>query len=134
MNDPAATSVNEQAQDRSMQMEVGVVLRVGLAAAVILVAIGGVLYLVQSEGSVPDYGTFDGVAARLKDPATIIQDAVRGDALAVIQLGLMVLVLTPVARVVFTLVAFIRQHDRLYIGFTLIVLIVLSLGLTGHAP
>jgi uncharacterized membrane protein len=49
----------------------------------------------------------------------------------VIQFGLLLLVATPVARVVFAMVAFARQHDYMYVIVSLIVLIVLLYSLTG---
>ena len=52
---------------------------------------------------------------------------------ALIALGLVVLILTPVARVVFALLAFAEQRDRLYVIFSLIVLSVLFIGLSGHS-
>ena len=52
---------------------------------------------------------------------------------ALIALGLIVLVLTPVARVLFALLAFAEQRDRLYVIFSLIVLCVLFFGPTGHS-
>ena len=51
------------------------------------------------------------------------------EARAVIQLGLGLLIATPVARVVFSLFAFIRQRDAMYVVITSIALTVLLLGL-----
>ena len=48
-----------------------------------------------------------------------------------IQLGLLLLIATPVARVAFSLVAFIRQRDRTYIVITTIVLGLLLYSLMG---
>ena len=48
-----------------------------------------------------------------------------------IQLGLLVLIATPIARVAFSLVAFALQRDRIYVIVTLIVLAVLLYSLTG---
>jgi uncharacterized membrane protein len=53
------------------------------------------------------------------------------DAPSVIQLGLVLLIATPVLRVAFTLVAFVLQRDRTYIVITTIVLAVLIYGLAG---
>jgi uncharacterized membrane protein len=50
---------------------------------------------------------------------------------SVIQLGLLLLIATPVARVAMSLVAFILQRDRVYVVVTLIVLAVLIFSLTG---
>jgi uncharacterized membrane protein len=48
-----------------------------------------------------------------------------GDPATIIQLGILLLIATPVARVVFALVAFAIEHDRLYVAVSLTVLAVL---------
>jgi uncharacterized membrane protein len=50
---------------------------------------------------------------------------------AVVQLGLLLLIATPVARVAFSLVAFILQRDRVYVVVTMIVLGLLVFSLVG---
>jgi uncharacterized membrane protein len=55
--------------------------------------------------------------------------AFRGGGL--IQLGLLLLIATPIARVAFSVAAFALQRDRLYLVVTLIVLAVLIYSLTG---
>lgn len=52
-------------------------------------------------------------------------------ALGTIQLGLLLLVATPIARVIFSAVAFVIQRDFLYVGITLVVLFVLMLSIMG---
>jgi uncharacterized membrane protein len=47
------------------------------------------------------------------------------------QLGLLLLIATPIARVMFSAVAFAMERDRMYVGFTLIVLAVLLYSLFG---
>lgn len=110
------------------------VLLVGVGLAAALVAAGGVAYLVRAGGATAHYGTFGAVAQALRDPAMIVRGALALEPAALIQLGLIVLVLTPVARVVFALLAFAEQRDRLYVLFSLIVLVVLTISLTGHVP
>ena len=51
-----------------------------------------------------------------------------------IQLGLLLLVATPVARVVFSVFAFARQHDLTYVVLTMMVLAVLIYSLVGWHP
>jgi uncharacterized membrane protein len=48
---------------------------------------------------------------------------------SIVQLGLLLLIATPVARVALTLVAFILQRDRTYVGVTALVLALLLYGL-----
>ncbi len=52
----------------------------------------------------------------------------------IIQLGLLLLVATPVARVIFSVAAFALQQDWIYVVITLIVLAVLGFSLLGGAP
>lgn len=109
----------------------GLVLRVGVVAAAALVAAGGVAYLVEHAGAAARYHTF-GAAQTFSTPAAIVRSALAFDPIGIIALGLVVLVLTPVARMLFALGAFAIQRDRVYVTFSVIVLIVLSIGLTGH--
>ncbi len=48
-----------------------------------------------------------------------------------IQLGLLLLIATPIARVAFSVVGFAIERDRMYVVFTLIVLAILLYSLLG---
>ncbi len=50
---------------------------------------------------------------------------------SVIQLGLLLLIATPIARVAFSVVAFAVQRDRVYVGLSAVVLAVLLWSLSG---
>ena len=52
-----------------------------------------------------------------------------GQSASIVQLGVVLLIATPIARVAFTLVAFAIQRDRTYVIITLIVLGLLLYGL-----
>jgi uncharacterized membrane protein len=119
--------------DRAVESAMGTLLRIGVAVSATLVIAGGVAYLLKRWHQPTHYGTFTGAPEHLTTPAAIVHGALALDPAALIALGLVVLVLTPVARVVFALLAFAEQRDRLYMIFSLIVLSVLFLGLTGHS-
>ncbi len=89
----------------------GTLLRVGVVAAAVLVATGSVGLLLQRWDQVDRYGTFTGVAAHLTSPVSVVRAAFALDPAALVVLGLIVLVLTPVARVAFALLAFVKQRD-----------------------
>jgi uncharacterized membrane protein len=118
--------------DRAVELAMGNVLRLGVVLAALLVAAGGVAYLVQGRHGATHFRAFPG-AVSFTTPGAIVRGALALDPAAIIALGLIVLVLTPVARVVFALLAFAEQRDRLYVLFSLIVLGVLFIGLTGHS-
>ena len=72
---------------------------------------------------------FNAEDAALRSVGGIIRAALSGDSRAIVQLGLVLLIATPAARVALTLGAFIIQRDRLYIVTTSIVLALLLYGL-----
>ena len=51
-----------------------------------------------------------------------------GSGRTIIVAGLLVLIATPVARVVFSIFIFIRERDRLYVAITSAVLLILLFG------
>lgn len=56
---------------------------------------------------------------------------VEGRPRAGIQFGLLLLIATPVARVVFSIFAFAAQRDWIYVGVSMIVLSILAYSLSG---
>lgn len=49
----------------------------------------------------------------------------------IIQLGLLILIATPIARVAFSVFGFLAEKDRMYAGFTMLVLAILLYSLLG---
>jgi uncharacterized membrane protein len=106
-------------------------LRAGVVIAALVVIGGAVPYLGQHPRAHVEYRTFDGEPDNLKAVHTIIRTALSGDARGIMQLGLLLLIATPIARVMFSAVAFAIEGDRMYVGFTLLVLAVLLYSLFG---
>jgi uncharacterized membrane protein len=112
-----------------MEMIMGQLLRIGVVFASTVVASGGFFYLQDHAGSRPDYRTFVAHPISLRHPAELVAGISRGGADAIIELGILLLVATPIARVIFAAVAFAIERDRLYVAISLIVLAVLLYGL-----
>jgi uncharacterized membrane protein len=104
-------------------------LQIGVMIAAAVTLAGGAMLLVQHGQSTTDYATFRGEPAFLRSLSGIVRAALQHDSRAIVQLGLALLIATPIARVAFTLVAFALQRDRVYVGVTLIVLALLLFGL-----
>lgn len=119
--------------DQRVDQIVGNLLRVGVIVSAAVVLSGGALYLVQHGSTVPDYRVFHGEPAYLRGVPGIVSGALALDGRGLIQLGLLLLLATPIARVAFSVLAFSLQRDRTYVVVTLIVLAVLlySLGSGG---
>lgn len=62
-------------------------------------------------------------------PSAVLAGSLTGKPFAIIGLGLMVLITTPVVRVALSVLFFLAQRDRLYVAITLFVLGVLGLSL-----
>jgi uncharacterized membrane protein len=105
---------------------------VGIAATVVLV--GATLYLAHHGGEPPAYGTFVGEPADLRHIVGIVRSAADLSGRGLIQLGLLLLIGTPIARVALSLLVFVRDRDGLYVKLTAFVLLILLLGLSGVAP
>jgi uncharacterized membrane protein len=119
--------VNEEREEQI----IGTMLRVGVISAALVVAAGGVLYLWRHGQELPDYSSYHGVPNDLKHPGTILGGVMGGRGRAIIQLGLLLLISTPVFRVAFSVWAFERQRDWAYVWITFFVLSVLVYSLTG---
>ena len=65
----------------------------------------------------------------------IFRDAVHLDSRALMMVAILLLLLTPIARVAVSLVGFVRERDRVYVAVTSVVLLTLlgSLLLGGRA-
>jgi len=118
-----------QLTDQKLEVAIGRMLQIGVMLAAAVVLLGGILYLRQETGPRPDYSHFTGVAERFRSPAEIVTNAFHGRARSIIQLGLLLLIATPVARVVLAAAGFLVERDYLYVGVSLIVLAVLLYSL-----
>ena len=117
--------------DQYVEELIGNLLRVGVTLAAAVVLFGGSIYLVRHGLAAPHYSVFVGEPADLRTVSGIVRDALALRGRGLIQLGLLLLIATPVARVAFSVAAFAMQRDRLYVAVALIVLAVLMYSLTG---
>jgi uncharacterized membrane protein len=118
--------------DERVEQIIGNLLRAGVLLAAAVVATGGILYLFQDGTKpAPDRHIFRGEHPRRV--VSIVTDAWHLKCEGLIELGLLLLILTPIARVVFSIVAFALEHDKTYVVITLLVLAILLYSLfSGH--
>jgi uncharacterized membrane protein len=127
--------------DEEVEQVVGNLLRFGVTVAALLVLAGGVLYLVhhgseraelvhrRSERA--EKRVFPGEPPEWETIPGILHSALHGRGRGIILFGVLWLIATPVARVVFSVYAFFRQRDRTYVLVTLFVLAILLFSLFG---
>lgn len=115
--------------DHEVEQAIGRLLQIGVLLAAAVVCLGGVAMLARHGHSVADFHSYRGGSSPLRSLHGIARGVLALDSRAVVQLGLVLLIMTPIARVAFTLGAFILQRDRLYVGITTVVLALLLYGL-----
>ncbi len=115
--------------ERRFEQFIGNLLRVGVFLASTLVLIGGIFYLINHGGETVNYQFFRGEPTEFRSPPEVATSVLLGRRRGLIQLGLLLLIATPVIRVACSLLAFVRQQDYTYAIITLIVLLGLGYSL-----
>jgi uncharacterized membrane protein len=127
----AETVTHHDLTDQQFENMIGNLLRIGVSLSAFVVALGGVVYLARHGHSPADYHVFRGEPSEFRSLPGIVHSAFTFHGRGIIQLGLLLLIATPVARVAFAIWGFAAEHDRLYMVFTGIVLVVLLYSLLG---
>jgi uncharacterized membrane protein len=96
-------------------------LRVGVAIGAALAAIGLGIWAAQ--------GFDSSTAITNYTLGNIVEAAITGNASGIVYLGIVVLIATPVVRVVLSLVYFLTEKDAKYVGITAVVLAMLLFAL-----
>jgi len=116
------TTDRQTGMDQKLEVVIGHTLRIGVVTAAVIVLIGGVFYLVEHDSTAPDYHTFHAASKHSDNLSGIVRNIRALNSYGIIQLGLLVLIATPIVRVMLSVVAFALERDLLYVSATLIVL------------
>ncbi len=119
--------------DKRMEILMGNLLRGGVVLSAVIVFCGGAVYLVRHGHSPSSYRTFQSEPSNLRTVSGIFREAIALRGRGIIQMGLLLLIATPVARVAFSIFGFAEEHDRIYVIVASIVLLILAYSLIGSA-
>ncbi|HWT66228.1 MAG TPA: DUF1634 domain-containing protein [Terracidiphilus sp.] len=119
--------------DRRLELMIGNLLRIGVTVAAAIVLLGGTVYLAHHATEPVSYHTFIPGPEKLRTLGGIVQSAAHFESQGLIQFGLLLLIATPIARVVFAVVGFQLERDRLYVAISLVVLTILIFSLLHAA-
>ncbi|MGA2334217.1 MAG: DUF1634 domain-containing protein [Terriglobales bacterium] len=117
--------------DHRIEVILGNLLRSGVLLSAAVVFLGACVYLAHHGHEPADYRIFRGEPSEFRTIAGVVHSAFHGRGRGLIQLGLLLLIATPIARVAFSIVGFGIERDRMYVAFTLIVLAILLFSLLG---
>jgi uncharacterized membrane protein len=119
-------------KDADMQAVIGWVLRIGVIVSVSVVIIGGMVYLYRHGSEAPNHKNF------IQQPPFvqlngILQGILDFHGRSIIQAGIVLLIATPILRIIFSTISFALEKDRLYVVISLVVLLIIVLSsLSGH--
>jgi uncharacterized membrane protein len=117
--------------EQRMDEIIGRLLQAGVIWAAAFVLAGGAVYLARHSTPATNYRVFQGEPEELRTVTGIFHEALALRGRGLIQFGLLILIATPIARVAFSVVAFLYQRDWKYVSVTLIVLGLLLYSLLG---
>jgi uncharacterized membrane protein len=117
--------------DTGIERMVSALLRAGVLLSGSVVLAGGIYFLWRHAGEPADYRVFHGQPSVDRIFSQILKSAMAGRSLSVIQLGILLLIATPILRVALSLVGFLLERDRTYVLITGIVLVLLLCSLMG---
>ena len=111
-----------EGSDHRLEMAMGRMLQIGVTVAALVVLVGGILYLKQFGGAQPEYQHFHGAPSGLVSVHGIMSGLMHFDPRSVIAFGILLLIATPICRVIFGVVGFALLRDRFYTGVSAVVL------------
>lgn len=132
VEDQAATETPPVGSDRAaarvaqLELIVSYVLRWGVLLSFLIVLVGAILLF--AEGGRSAQVRLSG-APNPQNPGTIFVQALQLQPRAIIDVGLMLLIATPIIRVAVSVVGFLLEEDFVYTAATLFVLAMLLLSL-----
>ncbi|HEX5409647.1 MAG TPA: DUF1634 domain-containing protein [Gemmatimonadaceae bacterium] len=127
----AVRASGHAADEERVEQMVGNLLRTGVLIAALVAFAGGVAFLAHHGASVPAYHVFRGEPTMLNTLGGVLHGVAAFDTAAIVQFGIVLLIATPVARVLLTLIAFAMRRDWMYVVISAIVLGALMFSLLG---
>lgn len=113
--------------DKNLQTIISAVLRNGVWLVLLFASIGGVLYVLQHGHEPVNYSVFIEKEQTIGEIfSTVFNHIQLGEAEAIIFVSVLILFLTPLLRLLLSLVSFVLEKDYMYVVITLIVLSIIS--------
>lgn len=118
-----------------MEIWISYVLRIGVMVSGAVILVGLAFFLIRGASSTSSTTAEDllrgGGNVITVSPGSIARGVLALDPVAIIQVGVLLLILTPMMRVGMTILLFGAQRDWTFVGITCIVFAVLVAGLIG---
>ncbi len=114
--------------DDKLELLLSNLLKIGVIISGIITFIGAILFLFQHGFEISNYHDFKPHPFHLSDLNSFFRSIISFRPESIMELGLLILIATPVLRVFLSFLAYSFQKDYMYIIFSLIVLMVMVIG------
>jgi uncharacterized membrane protein len=128
---PNTVDIIKTAGEQQLENLLSNLLKYGVIIASTVVLLGGIMYLIRHGAEPAEYQFFRGEPSEFRSPSGVIKAVLSGSGRGIIQFGLLLLIATPIIRVLISLLVFLRQRDFTYVIVTLLVLAALTYSLVG---
>lgn len=120
---------NEKFGEKDFQQLIGNLLRYGVWTSLSVAFLGGIIYLLHHGNQPINYSQFIENDLSIFQVVTSVLEGIstfQGE--SIIFLGIILLFLTPVLRVILSLFSFLLEKDYLYVGITMIVILIIGMS------
>ncbi len=120
--------------DVDLNRSVGNLLRLGVILSVIISLIGFVKLFTEGFKMPKKYKLLEIGTSSEKVWSQFWETLCKGEGMAIIQLGILILIFTPLMRIIFALIGYLKEKDYLYVLISSIVLAIMAVSFfTGYA-
>ncbi|MEG0762009.1 Uncharacterized membrane protein [Chryseobacterium piscicola] len=120
--------------DVDLNRSVGNLLRLGVILSVITSLIGFIKLFVEGFKMPRKYKLLDMGTSSEKVWSHFWETLCKGEGMAIIQLGILMLIFTPLMRIIFALIGYLKEKDYTYVIISSIVLAIMAVSFfTGYA-
>jgi len=118
--------------ERAIEIKIALVLASGVVISCLVVAFGAVLFLMHHGQDQMHFHVFKGEPLYLSNLPLLLRALTEGKAIAIVQTGLLILIVTPLVRVLLTFLMFVRLKDAKFACISLLVSLILLVALFGE--
>ncbi|SIQ62262.1 Uncharacterized membrane protein [Chryseobacterium sp. RU37D] len=120
--------------DVDLNRSVGNLLRLGVILSVVTSLAGFVKLFSEGFKMPKKYASLDMGSSSEKVWGHFWNSLCKGEGMAIIQLGILLLVFTPLMRIIFALIGYLKEKDYIYVVISSIVLAIMAISFfTGYA-
>lgn len=124
----------KQFTDVDLNRSVGNLLRLGVILSVITSMIGFIKLFTEGFRMPKKYNLLEMGDSSEKVWGSFWDSLGKGEGMAIIQLGILLLIFTPLVRIIFALIGYLKEKDYTYVIISMIVLTIMIVSfLTGYA-